>query len=98
DNDGPQTVTIAATDAAAAEPGTNTGTFTITRTGPTAAPLTVNYTVTGTATNGFDFTNLPGTVTIPAGSTTATVAVTPIDDTLAEGSETVVATLANASG
>jgi hypothetical protein len=84
------TVTVAATDATAAEPGTDTGTFTVTRTGSTAAALTVNLTVGGTATNGVDYTTIANTVTIPAGSSTATVQVTPIDDTLVEGDETVV--------
>src|SRR5947209_19864266 len=47
-NTGP-TVTTAATDAFAAEAGTDPGTFTITRTGSTANLLTVNFTVGGTA-------------------------------------------------
>ena len=49
-------VTVAATDNSAAEPGANTGTFTISRTGATTDPLTVNYSVTGTASNGSDYT------------------------------------------
>src|SRR5947209_14992832 len=67
------TVTIAATDATASEPGTNTGTVTLTRTGSTTAPLTVNLTVGGTATNGVDYTTLASSVTIAAGSASATV-------------------------
>src|SRR5262249_46010449 len=94
DNDQPA-VTIVATDPNAAETttGSNTGTFTILRAGPTTAPMTVTFTVGGTATNGVDYVLIPGSVTIPAGPSSATVTVTPIDDTLAEGSETVVLTL-----
>lgn len=97
DDDKP-TVTIAATDANAAEPGTDTGQFTITRTGSTASALTVNYAVSGSATNGTDYTSLSGSVTIPTGSSSASIIVSPIDDSLVEGSETVGVTLStNAS-
>jgi Galactose oxidase-like, Early set domain/Calx-beta domain len=88
------TVTVVATDANAAEAATpNTGTFTVSRTGSTAAALTVNYTVGGTATAGADYTTLSGSVVIPAGSASATITVTPVDDSVSEGDETVVVTL-----
>jgi hypothetical protein len=87
-----QTVSIAATDPSASEPSTP-GAFTITRTGGgTAMPLTVAYTVSGTATSS-DFTALPGTVTIPKGKTSTTIAVTPADDETIESTETVVVTI-----
>ncbi|WP_225885409.1 endonuclease/exonuclease/phosphatase family protein [Leptolyngbya sp. KIOST-1] len=88
-------VTIAATDAIAAEGETpvNTGTFTVTRSGDIAEALTVTYTINGTATNGVDYEALSGTVEIPAGQTSATITVTPLDDDLIEGDETVVLTL-----
>ena len=54
-------------------PGTSTNGFTVTRTGATTAPLTVGYTVGGTAKSGTDYAPLSGTVTIPAGATSATV-------------------------
>jgi hypothetical protein len=38
----------------------------------------VNYSLGGTAQNGVDYETLSGTVTIPAGSTTATVVVNPL--------------------
>lgn len=89
----PCSITVTATDADATETGNTTGTFTITRTGPTTEPLTVNYTVSGTATSGLDYTNLTGTATIPAGSASTTVIVSPIDDAQTEGNETVIITL-----
>jgi hypothetical protein len=89
-------VTIEATDAVAAEPA-NTGTFTVTRTGSTSASLDVFYTVTGTATNGSDYTALAGSVTIPAGQSTATITVGPIDDPDVEVDETVILTLVDAA-
>lgn len=93
------TVTIAATDASAAETGgqiPNTGTFTITRSGSTAAALTVSYTVAGTATNGIDYNALTGTVTIPAGQASTTIVISPVNDANAtEGNESVVVTLSD---
>jgi len=88
-------VTIAATDAAAAESGTtvNPGTFTVTRTGDTTAALTVNYTIGGTATNTNDYSTLSGSVVIPAGETSAAIALTPVNDATVEGNETVILTL-----
>jgi hypothetical protein len=87
------TVTVTATDGQAREPGTNTGRFTVTRTGSTAAPLTVFYDVAGTATPGSDYVTLPGSVIIPAGAATATITVTALDDTHHEPNEAVVLTL-----
>ncbi|MEO1145606.1 MAG: Calx-beta domain-containing protein [Cyanobacteria bacterium J06638_22] len=88
----PPTVGITATDAQAAEAGIDTATFTVTRAGDATTALTVSYRVAArsTATNGADFVELSGTVTIPAGETSATIALTPIDDSLGEGSETLV--------
>ncbi len=82
-------VTLTATDDTASEPGSDTGAFTVTRTGGTAAALTVNYRVSGTATSGSDYTALPGSVTIPAGQSSATILVTPLNDTIGESTETV---------
>ena len=91
-------VSIVATDPGAAENGPDTGTLTVTRLGPTAGALTVFYAVSGAAINGTDYTTLPGSVTTGAGSTSATVTVTPIDDPLFEGPENVTLTLsANAA-
>src|SRR5262249_62425484 len=71
--------------------------FPVPRTGATTADLTVNSTFAGTATNGADYTAIPASVTIPAGAASVTVTVSPIDDLLAEPSETVSLRLA-ASG
>src|SRR5262249_47256876 len=58
----------------------------------------VNYAVSGTATAGSDYQTLSGSVTIPVSQSSATIAVTPIDDAISEGNETVVVTLsANAA-
>jgi RHS repeat-associated protein len=51
--------------------------FRVTRNGPTAAPMTVTYTVGGSAIPGVDYSPLPGSVTIASGSTSADIYVTP---------------------
>jgi hypothetical protein len=86
-------VTVVASDASAAEQGTDPATFTITRSGPTDTALTVAYTVAGTATTGTDYLPLTGTTTIPIGQVSETITVTPVDDTDVEASETVEITL-----
>ncbi len=88
------TVSIAATVPETAEIGPVAGAFTITRGGDTSAALTVNYTISGTATNGTDYVSIPASVTIPAGASSAPVTITPVADSLAEGDETVVIILA----
>jgi subtilase family serine protease len=88
------TVSVTATTPTATEAGLTPGVFTVARTGDLSAPLTLTYTVSGTATPDSDYVALPGNVTIPVDSATATIVVTPIDDLLAEPDETVVLTLA----
>ena len=95
------TISIAATDATAAEKlagqTADSGTFTITRTGATTDPLSVTLTVAGSATNGSDYQRLPTTVTIPAGQTSTALTVAPIDDTASESNESVIVTLSNSN-
>jgi len=94
----PTTVTIAATDSSAGEPGTNTGTLTLTRVGTTAIPLTVYFSVSGSATVGTDYGSLGTSVVIPAGISSQTITLTPVNDSVVESSETVVLTLAAGTG
>ncbi len=86
-------VKILAPDAWASEPGSNKGKFRVLRSGSTAAPLTVYYTVGGSAT-GSDYIALSGSVTIPIGQSGADIWVTPKNDFVKEPVETVIATLA----
>jgi hypothetical protein len=96
----PPVVTITAPDPEAsgqdprsAEPRVDNATFTVHRTGPTNAPLTVFYRVGGSASNAVDYEFLRGHVTIPAGAPTADILVQPIDDLRCEGDESVVLSL-----
>jgi hypothetical protein len=88
------TVAVEATDPSAAEPGTDTGVFTISRTGgDQTKPLTVPYRVSGNAVAGADYQTLPGTAVIPANAASVEVIVRPIDDSKGEPVETVILTL-----
>ena len=91
-------VTVVASDASATEAGATPGELTFTRTGDLDETLLVSYLVGGTATAGTDYAALSGTVTFAADASTATVSVTPVDDALVEGDETVVVTLVAGAG
>jgi uncharacterized protein YjiK len=89
-------VVISATDAGASEAGREPGTFRFERSGSTVGALTVNYTVaTGAGQAGpADFTPaLTGAATIAAGQSFVDLTITPVDDPLFEGPETVTLTV-----
>jgi Calx-beta domain len=78
------TVTVTSGVATAYEQGLIPGSFIFTRTG-TSGPLSVSYTVGGTATPLADYLPLSGTVTFASGSNTAVVTVSPIANQKATG-------------
>ncbi len=86
-------VAVTVSAAQANEAGLTDARFAVSRTGDTSAPVTVPYTVAGTALAGADYVALPGAVTIEAGSSTAIVGVTPIDDGAFESDESVILSL-----
>ncbi|NCR46461.1 MAG: hypothetical protein GPJ09_21425, partial [Microcystis aeruginosa SX13-01] len=91
-------ITLAVSPSSVTEDGTTNLVYTFTRSGVTTNPLTVNYTIGGTATNGTDYTSIPTSVTFAANSSTATVIVDPTADTTVESDETVALTLATGTG
>jgi subtilase family serine protease len=80
--DNEATVTVTATDAlAAATSPVNTGTFRFARVGgDVRTSQRVNYTISGTAINGTDYSTLSGFTTIPVGATFVDVTLTPTRD------------------
>ncbi|MES2440877.1 MAG: SdiA-regulated domain-containing protein [Verrucomicrobiota bacterium] len=89
-------ITIVATDAAASEDGSNLGTFRISRTGPLTSPLTANFTVASGAGQAIaaDFTLAIGTTAvIPSGQSFVDITITPVQDSLVEGNETLTLAL-----
>jgi Ca2+-binding RTX toxin-like protein len=102
-NDDLPVITLAASSATVAEDGSTNLIYTFSRTGPTTSALTVNYTVSGTATLGTDYSGIAATpatktVSFAANSAIATVTVDPTADAVIEPDETVALTLAAGSG
>jgi Calx-beta domain len=90
----PRRYTLAAS-ADASEPGT-AGAFTISASSSLNESAVITYAVSGSANNGTDYETLTGEVIMPAGETQVTIPVTPIDDELQEGTESVALSLSTA--
>ncbi|MGB5931233.1 MAG: Calx-beta domain-containing protein, partial [Cyclobacteriaceae bacterium] len=97
-DDDTATVSVTANDANADESESNDGQFTVTLSSVSSTDTEVNYTLGGTATAGTDYTTLTGKVTIPAGSASATVNITVLDDARVEADETVILTITSLDG
>jgi hypothetical protein len=91
------TISVVATDPTASESG-DTGTFTFYRSGAVTGALTVDFAVSGTATESVDYQAIGTSVTFGIGQSTATKTVTVIDDADVEVTETVVVTLQAGTG
>lgn len=91
-------VSVTATDASASEAGSDTGTFTLTRSGSTTAALDVTIAMSGTGVNGSAYQSIGTTVSFAAGSATATVTLTPIDDSTVNGSRSATLTVQSGTG
>ncbi len=91
------TITLFVNSSSVNEDGTPNLVYTFTRTEPSTNPLTVKYTVSGTATLNTDYTQTgatsfsatTGTITFAANSATATLTIDAIADTIIEGNETL---------
>jgi hypothetical protein len=98
-----QMVSLQLVDGSAAEGVTasgalNVGSVRVSRTGATNEPLNVRLVYSGKASNGVDYATLPGYVTIPARETSTLVTVVPVDDTIAEPTESVIIQLLAQTG
>jgi hypothetical protein len=83
-------VSIATTGPLALEFDLQQGSVTITRSGDTTLPLYIPLTYSGSAVSGSHFQPLPTSITIPAGQTTASLAVIPIADQTAQGNRNLI--------
>lgn len=86
-------VSVTASSPNAFEAGPVNGVFTITRSA-SGVPVTINYTVSGSAANGVDYTNalggpLSGSVTFAANDLATNIVIVPVDDAIPELSESV---------
>jgi probable HAF family extracellular repeat protein len=97
----PGTPVIQVSDASVTEghTGTRTATFTVSMSPASSAPVSVTYgTNNVSATAGTDYEPATGTLTLSAGQTSATVAVTVLGDTAGEPNETFQMNLSEPSG
>jgi len=85
----PAQVSVTASQATVSEAGPSAD-FTISRVGSTASALPVYYAMSGTASNGVDYSTLSGSAVIPAAASSVNVTLAPLEDALAELSETVI--------
>jgi serine protease AprX len=78
----------------------DTATFTVTASSTVTRSITVGYAMSGSATNGTDYTlsGRPNQVRIPAGQSSATVTLTSQLDQVTEGTETAIITLQRGRG
>lgn len=93
DNEDKPVLDVSVPDNQASEPGRNTATFRVTRSGDTTDPMTFYFAWTGTAAKGSDFRAWAHPVDIPAGSATVDLIATPMDDLTLEGDETIALAL-----
>ena len=89
----PCTVQVVASVGSIAETSPTPARLTFVRSGDTNSALTLAYTLGGTASNGLDYVVSPALLTLPAGTTLASLLLTPLSDVLAEGDETILLTL-----
>jgi hypothetical protein len=91
-------ISVSAIDTSASESGPDPGSFRLLRDGDQNLPLTVNVLWQGASTNGTDYNLQSTAVSFAAGSATADISLTPIDDALFEGSESATLTVIIGSG
>ena len=94
----PTRASVTAATPSASETGAAAGAFTVSRTGDTSEPLTVAYTIGGTAQPNSDYVALSGVASFGINESQVTVVVTPIDDPFNEPGETVAVTLSSGTG
>ena len=95
-------ITLSISPASISEDGSENLVYTFTRSTATTNPLNINFTVSGTASNGSDYTGLAAgssqSVTFAANATTASVVIDPTADSLVEADETVSLMLSTGTG
>ncbi|MDP3293953.1 MAG: Calx-beta domain-containing protein, partial [Nevskia sp.] len=91
------TVSLSLTPASFSELG-GSATVTATLSAAYTAPVTVNLTFGGAASNGTDYSASRTSLSIPAGDTSATVTLSAIDDTVFEGNEDISVSLGSLDG
>ena len=103
-SNGVPTISVADASVSEGDSGTTTLNFTVTLSALANGNVNVDFATSdnsptaGSATAGSDYTASSGTLTIPAGSTSATIGVSVTGDTAVESDEIFALTLSNPSG
>ncbi|MDD9907625.1 MAG: hypothetical protein OXT06_28960, partial [Rhodospirillaceae bacterium] len=92
-----RTVGFSAATSSVSEGG-GTATITLSLDSASGANTTINYSVGGTATSGFDYIAPSGSATILAGNTSTTITITIGADTDVEDTETIALSITGATG
>lgn len=96
--DDPSTVTAGLVDGEAREDWPDPAVLVIRRSGGLQA-LTVNFTLTGSATRGTDYTTVTGNqIQVPLGAREVRIELAAVEDVITEGAEDIVLTLTSGSG
>jgi hypothetical protein len=94
-----QTVNVLASDPRADESIGSPGIFKFVRDNDDITQaLTIHFTVSGSALPGSEYTALPSSVTIPAYKRSIELKVTPISDSIAQGTRTIIVTVTQDAG
>lgn len=97
-NDDVPTASITVSPASTPEDGAGNLVYTVALSAASASPLSVNFTLGGTAINGNDYASTNSPVVIPAGATSQTIIIDPNPNGTIEPDETVIITLAAGAG
>ncbi|MBI5733083.1 fibronectin type III domain-containing protein [Candidatus Jorgensenbacteria bacterium] len=97
DNDASPSVFLVTTSSSVGEVGT-TQRIEARLSQMSGVPVIAYFTIGGSAVNGSDYMVSPSPIIVPIGSVSSSIAVTPQDDSLYEGNETVVVTLSTSTG
>ena len=91
-------LTVGSNNLTEAAGATNNTSVTATLSYVNSTAVSINLSLSGTASNPADYSIGTTSLTIPAGSTTATTTVTTQDDPISEGTETVIIDISSVSG
>ncbi|WP_425599884.1 putative Ig domain-containing protein [Xanthomonas melonis] len=97
-NDDFPVASIGVSPASVSEDGATNLVYTVNLSQAPVSPVSIGFSVGGTATSGTDYAAVSSPLVIPAGQTSGTITINPTADSTAEPDETVVLTLAAGSG
>lgn len=92
------TISLSSSVSSISESSGSSVTITATASSALSSAAIIQLSVSGTATSGTDYSAIPSSITIPAGSTSATTSFTTIDDSISDVNETIIVSISSISG